>query len=101
MLKLLLSYWLLCLLVMVAKLFNDNSCFEKCDRNTRSFNNNMKEKLKNKQISPMVYKESLLDIKKERRECIIINLIIAPVWAPIILFTMILDIINYIKFNSI
>jgi len=101
MFKLLLSYWIFCLLVIVLKLFNDKSYLEKCKRNTKIFNCILKEKLKNKQISPFVYKESLLDVKKECREFVIINLIIAPVWAPVILFSMILDVINYIRFNSI
>lgn len=82
-------YELFSLLMMTAWIQHQGeSFFDTIKEHIADQNRKLKERLELRQISPMAYKNGLLNFKKQKRICIVTNYIVAPFLAPFIFITI-------------
>lgn len=96
MVQLIIAYWLFSLAIMTVQLELDAEFFDSCENYVIGHNRDLQEKFIKREISPMVYKESKLQIRKERRLCVVVNYIVAPVTAPLVFISMTLTTLNFL-----
>lgn len=97
------SYELISLFVVTLWIHQGESFFDHVKKHVQGHNENLKNQLTEKKISPRYYMENRLNLEQEKRVCIFVNYIVAPILAPYILITIFMNytalIIELIKFR--